>query len=313
MSYRAQVGIPFSFPHPVRDVNGNMVAGQASAVTRALLRPDRSSASEVPVLSDLPVAGWVQVTLTLLQAGIYSLQLTNPAFPLADGRATDYDIQVAPGIAGSTFLLTSLDRVRERLRLTKDAATGAIYGPGDVSPWDSLLNSLISEVSDEYQIRMSRIIAQGTYTEYYDGTGQSRLVLRQGPLVSITSLESVVYSDNGAGGVTETRTLMAPHLYRAAGLRDGRNRSLGRIDLTGCQAFTPGIQNYRVVYVAGWDAIPEALVGMATTRVVNDYMTRETKYLAAQTIGDTSLTPLSPKQIADAEDRALWPFVAEAA
>jgi len=43
--YPAQQGVALSFFHPVRDIGGNYVAGQAGSVTKALLGPDRLAAT----------------------------------------------------------------------------------------------------------------------------------------------------------------------------------------------------------------------------------------------------------------------------
>ncbi len=313
MGYPAQQGVAVTLHHPVRDPNYNYLAGQAAAVTKTLLRPDRQAAfsSELPTLVDEAV-GWVAATLTLTQLGTYTLFLKNPDPPIADGNSISYDLTVAAGVSPGQSLLTSLDRVRTRMQL-KNAAGQAI-SPGEAHPFDSLINLLISEVSDEYQQFWGRNLAEASYTEYLDGTGRSSLVLGAGPLVSVTSVEFVDYQDNGAGGVTEVRTLLLPSTYVVAGLRtQPRYTGLGRIDLLGSSLFTRGPRRYRVIYTAGFAVIPEAVVGLATTDVVFRLMTRDTGHLLSQALGEGSITYLRPQQMVETREAGLAPYRLEAA
>ena len=315
MAYRAQQGVPVTFPHPVRDVNGVFVAAQAAAVTQSLLGPDRASATETATLVDNAVAGWVDVAITLTKLGVYTLKLTNPSAPTADGRETEENIVVSAGVATAQNLLTSRDRVRKRLLLTKpNTDPKQLLAIGDSHLFDALIDLLISEVSDEYQEETGRTFGEATYTEYLDGTGRSSLVLGAGPLVSVTSLESVEYEDDGAGGVTETKTLIAPHTYVAAGLRtQPRYRGRGRIDYLGSTVFSRGPRRHRVIYVAGFDVLPERLVGLATTDVVSRVMTRDTGHLLSKSIGDGTISFLRPGQMQEAREAGLMPYFLEAA
>jgi hypothetical protein len=316
-AYQTSVNVPVTVLHPVRDVNGALVPSQAAAVVKALLKPDRTAASEVATLSDIGTTGWVQAVLSPTAPGQYTLQLTSPGFPTADGRFEEYAIVVSSGLASSTGLLTTLDRVRTRLQLKK--IDGSLYAPTDVSPIDGLINAMISEVSDEYQNRLGRTILEAGYIDYLHGNGLSRLPLNEGPLVSIASLETVAYSDNGAGGVTETRTLVAPHLYVGGGLRgQGRHLGVGAVVLLGRDqyggngsVFTRGDRNYRVSYTGGFSTVPEGIVGIATTRVVNDWYTKDTKYLLSKTLSDSAMSVLSPERIREEEERALAPYLVD--
>jgi hypothetical protein len=312
VAWQAQKGFSLIFQHPVRDVNGNYVAGQASAITKVLLKPDRTvDSTTVVTLTDF-VTGWAQVQLTPSIEGVYTLTLTNPSFPTADGRVTDYDILVTAGILAGQNLLTSLDRVRTRLQL-KNAAGNPIQ-PGDPHAFDSLINLLISEVSDEYQGLLGRNFAESAYVVYLDGSGRSSLLLGVGPLVSFSLLESVEYQDNGAGGVTEVRTTIARHTYVLAGLRSQpRFTSQGRIDYLGGAAFAPGPKRYRATCVAGFASIPEGVVGLATEAVVYRLMNRDTAHLLSQTLGDGSITYLRPAQMIEMQESRLAPYMLEAA
>lgn len=311
MALPAQTGAELSFFHPVRDINGGFVSGQAASVTADLLGPDRAAASETPTLSDF-ATGWVLVRLTLTELGEYTLKLTNPSHPDADGRQTEYQILVTAGISAAQGLLTSRDRVRTRMQLQNTA--GAPITPPDSHIFDSLIDLLISEVSDELQVRAGRTFAEATLTEYLDGTGRSSLVLGSGPVVSVTSLELVDYQDDGAGGVTEVLTVIAPHTYVVAGRRGERRYiGLGRIDFLGGTVFTRGPRRYRAVYLSGFASIPEAIVGLATTYVVNKLMTRTTGHLVTQVLGDGNVSFLRPAQMEELIESTLSLYRLEAA
>jgi len=315
LGYHGQMGIPLTLFHPVRDINEAYVAGQAAAVTKALLGPDRLAATGAElaavVLSDF-ATGWVKVVCTLPRFGEYTLTLTNPSAPTADGRVTDYPIFFSAGVSASGNLLTSLDRVRTRMQL-KNAA-GLPITPSDPHVFDDLINLLISEVSDEYQKWFGRNIAEADYIEYLDGSGRSSLLLGAGPLVSFTSLESVEYEDNGAGGVTETRTIVQRHTFVLAGLvSQPRYTGLGRIDLLGISVFNRGPKRYRVVYRAGFATIPEAIVGLATADVVYRLMTKDTGHLLSQSLGDGTITFMRPQQMQESRVNVLGMYQLEAA
>lgn len=313
MGYQVQLGFPLTFFHPVRDTNGNYIAGQASAITKQLLKPDRTVDTTTPVsLTDHVVAGWVRVNLTLASLGAWTLILGNPDDPTADGLATDYPIAVQVGMAGGGNLLTSLDRVR--LRMNLKWTDGTPIEPGQAHELDDYLNLLISEVSDEYQRFCGRTFGETPYTEYLDGSGRGSLVLGAGPLVSFTSLSVVDYQDDGAGGVTEVLTVVPRHTYVLAGLRaQPRYTGLGRVDLVGGATFTPGPKRFKAVYVAGFDVLPEALVGRVTEDVVYRAMTRDTGHLLSKMLGDGSITYMRPQQMQEVRQEIFDVFRLEAA
>jgi hypothetical protein len=310
MAYQAQLGIPITILHPVRDMNGNFVAGQASAVTATLIKPDRTVDAVTTVTKVDYATGWVQVTVTLPLLGTYTLELTNPDPPTADGGIEPYTFIVGAGVSAAQNLLTSLDRVRTRLQLTKPGSNPpTAIQPGESHPFDSLINLLISEVSEEFQFETGRSFGEASYVEYIDGSGRSSLVLPAGPLVSFSLLETVDYQDNGAGGVTEVRTTVAPHTYVVAGLRSQpRFMGRGRIDLVGGAVFTRGVRNYRASFVAGFAAVPEHVVGFATTDVVYRLMARDVGHLLTQALGDGSTSYLRPQQMQEMRERFydLW-------
>jgi hypothetical protein len=312
----AQQGISITLMHPVRDINEAFVAGQASAVTKSLLGPDRLAAPAgelaAVVLTDHAVAGWVKALVTLPRLGVYTLTLTNPAPPTANGLPIDYDIVVTAGISAAQNLLTSKDRVRPRMNLKNSA--GQPITPGDPHELDGLIDYVISEVSDDYQSRIGRTFGQADYVEYLDGTGRCSLVLGAGPILSFASLQSVDYQDDGAGGVTEVLTTVPRHTYVLAGLASQpRYTGLGRVDMLGGAIFSRGPRRYRVAYAAGFGSVPEGIVGLATEAVIYRLMTRETGHLLSNSLGDGTTSFLRPMQMIEMEHERLLPYLLEAA
>jgi len=321
MLYAAQMGVAYTFFHPVRDINEAYVAGQASAIdaTKAMLGPDRlaATAGELAAVTLVDYAvGWVAVTVTLPRLGEFTLTLTNPGAPTADGRVTDYPILVSAGLAPSAFLLTSLDRVRARMQLQKPASNPPVLiQPGEAHPLDNLIQMVISEVSEDYQATLGRSFVEQNYTEYLDGSGTRNLLLTAGPLVSVTSVQSVEYQDDGAGGVTEVLTTVPRSWYVLAGMRSSpRFYGRGRLDLVSeCSTWWLGVKRFKVVYVAGFASVPEGIVGLATEDVVYRVMSGEHAHLMSQTHGDGSITYLRPQQMIEARESRLGPYMLEAA
>lgn len=305
MFYPAQQGFPVSFLHPVRDGNGNLVAGQAANVTAALLKPDRTAdGATVVTLTDY-ATGWVQVVLTLTLLGQYTLTLSNP--DAADGRSTDYDLLVSAGVSPSETLLTSRDRVKARLI--------GEQGTAFPSAFDSLIDLLISEVSEEYQALLGRTFVEQDYVEYLDGSDTRSLLLGAGPIASFTALYSVEYQDDGAGGVTEALTAVPRSSYVLAGLQSQpRYYGRGRVDLVSWWArFQCGPKRFKAVYRAGLASVPEGVVGLATEDVVTRLLTRDVGHLLAKSLGDGSVTYVRPGQILEMRAERLAPYFLEAA
>jgi len=174
--------------------------------------------------------------------------------------------------------------------LLDSSVTGALDGH------NVLLETLVIEVSDAIEFYLGRILASTTHTHYFDGTGAPTLILRQGPLVSVTSVQSVEYVDGGAGARSETLTTIDPFTYVEEGQRSEGFVGVAALRLLS-GAWTPGSRNYKVVYVAGWDVldtggsndIPEAIVAQATKEAAARFNTRTLDGLASRTVGDGSI------------------------
>ena len=196
--------------------------------------------------------------------------------------------------------LTTLAGVRERLQI-----------PVLETDKDALISTLITEVTDAIQSELrGRKIVEATYTEYPPGTGTEVLFLAQGPLVSVTSINSVVYSDAGSGARQEDLTVLDPFLYVLDNLRTEHSLGRGIIRRVDSGTFDRDhARRWKVVYVAGWSTIPSAITHLATTWVTHEYQNREARWNASRVIDDGQISLLSPAQLAREKDLALSPFV----
>lgn len=132
-------------------------------------------------------------------------------------------------------LITKTD-VKSFLRLNEDYA-------------DGLIESLIPQIEADFKLRVlgsdNIVIDAGvsyqSYTEYYDGNGLDKLIVKQVPIRAVTSLN-----------IDDSRVFGAESLIPAASILDTKFPS-GIICLDG-EVFTPGIKTIKVVYTAGWKA-----------------------------------------------------------
>lgn len=193
--------------------------------------------------------------------------------------------------------LTNLSRVKAQLW-----AEG-----GAPSDFDTLLEALIPEVSEDIEARLGRSIDEATFTHYLDGNGRDRITLPCGPLVSVTSVHSVAYSDAGDGSKAETLTEIKEYERTAGGLRSAGHKGLGWIRLLS-GTFAPGIENVKVVYVAGWDALPGWIKGIATRIVCLRFNTREVDGLASKDVGEGSISTVPQANVDAAIERAIAPL-----
>ena len=150
-------------------------------------------------------------------------------------------------------------------------ATGDLVDLASVKPWldiasgdtskDTILGFLISSCSNLMEQWMGRAICQATFTENYNGTGTSRLVLDQKPITAVSSLK---INDAVIPGVTDP--LQYGFMFDDNGLYLVGSvvpyylpGNPGISNVSGNNVFTRGNQNVAVVYQAGYATVPMAL------------------------------------------------------
>ena len=140
---------------------------------------------------------------------------------------------------------------------------------GDTST-DAMLTRLISSCSNIITAWLGRDIVQTTYTETYNGSGTSRLILNQFPVTAVTSLS--------IGGVVipaSTGPTVYGYTFDESGLYliNGNFPQVNWLT-TFNNVFGMRSQNVAVVYEAGYAAVPEALNQACIDFVAYKYVER---------------------------------------
>ena len=164
----------------------------------------------------------------------------------------------------------------------------ALTGTGE----DTLLNSLI--------LRFDRVgssfcgfptasnlstFENNTYTHYFDGDGSDRLQLRVVPANTITSVHVDVNREYGSDSLVASSDY---ELFTDEGLL------LLKTD-SDQGSFSTGYRSIKVVYTAGFTAIPDAIVHACGIQVNHWYMNRDTigKSKITQNTSTIDVAPLS--------------------
>lgn len=197
--------------------------------------------------------------------------------------------------------MTDLETVRLRIWPDED--------PTLETPQDAVLEALIEEVSDAIEDIRGAALEEAVRTVYIDGEGGNMLRLPYGPLVSVVSVNSVVYVDDGAGGRTKTLTLIPPYRYVPRGLRSDGHRGLGWLEMLGCHAWCTGRANYEVVFVAGFDEPPLRLRNAATNEVKAEFNTLDLSGLESLQLDNFLARAIQPEKRRAALEAAVRPYM----
>lgn len=123
---------------------------------------------------------------------------------------------------------------------------------------DDKLFELLKAADAEFKRRTRLAFETATYTEYYDGNGQRSLLLKEYPVVSITTVHDDVDRAYGASTLIDASDIVV-------------REAVGELIYDG-GTFGMGIKNVKVVYVAGYTSIPadvrQAVVWIATANYI---------------------------------------------
>jgi len=125
--------------------------------------------------------------------------------------------------------LTTLDATKEHLHI-------------EDTDEDALLAALINSASEAIERYTCRVFGSQEFTEYHDGAGRAAIVLRHLPVLSVAS----VHSD-------PDREFTEANLIDGADYTLDSEAGLIRLD---AGTFAEGSQNVKVVYTAGYSAVP---------------------------------------------------------
>lgn len=151
--------------------------------------------------------------------------------------------------------LTTLQRVKRYLK--QDVA---------YTDDDALLTDLLNAVSEEFRQFASQDFDMAQYTETYPGSGNRYLLLSQAPIRSVLSC-SVAGSPLTGDGSFTGYALTAGALFRNAG-------------------WPCGAANVQVVYVAGYEDVPEDIQQACVQVVALRYKLKESEGLQSRGKGE---------------------------
>lgn len=154
-------------------------------------------------------------------------------------------VEIEGGVAVTTGLTTSA-RVKRYLGIT-------------ASTWDTLLNELITSVSEEVQTRLGlRILVTASTGEKIDSVGNKTLPVAHYPIVSITSV-----SEDGTALIDGT-DFESTEMEKKAGL-------LARLSAGKSVAWARGTRIVEATYTHGYSSVPDDIQQAATEMVAFDW------------------------------------------
>jgi hypothetical protein len=131
--------------------------------------------------------------------------------------------------------LASVDSFKEMLEISNDTSNDTYFG------------SLLDRATGMVNNAIGRDVTQQTWTELYSGDGLSHLNLLHGPVVNVSSVESVTYGSDGSASYD----LMTENVdYWVIGSRTEGYRLPGH--LVHFSSWVSGTRNYRAIYSAGF-------------------------------------------------------------
>lgn len=151
---------------------------------------------------------------------------------------------------------------------------------------DALLSRLISAASDYIQTWLNRTIAQTAYTVKRDGNDGKRMMFKDYPVASISSLvidqQTIPASVNGGVGYVFNDTSIMLIGYR----------------------FTRGVQNVQISYTAGFAVTPNEIEQAAIELVSMRYKERDRIGQVSKSIGGETVA-FSQKDFSDSIETTL--------
>jgi hypothetical protein len=133
-----------------------------------------------------------------------------------------------------SYALTTLADVKEHLNIPTATTTN-----------DNILIRQINAASEMIETYIDRKVRQRSFTEYYDGRGNDRILLRQWPVTKPTELW-----DDSSGLFTDSSNQFQATEFEVEG-----DPATGVI-LLGGRKFSKGTRNIKVVYQGGYATTP---------------------------------------------------------
>jgi hypothetical protein len=277
MAFAIRKGAEARYAFDIKDALGVLQTGKTAADLTIALHANGVNVSPHGVVIVEDAGGYYYAKWTPALGGNppvpYLLDLEETGAGLA-GRQHRPEFQSFDSIpipAGPTGDLSSLEAIRTWLG----------YQVGENTGNDAFLTIALSRQSEWIKQRSGRVITQASVTEVHDGRGVPRIQLRDGPIISVTS----VHED-------------LDHAFGASSLIDPDDYY---VDQRRCQIFRKGNapwiswpNSLQVVYLAGWASIPLWIERYAIVKVCQDLMRRDGDELSSVTLKDGTIVKREP-------------------
>lgn len=155
-------------------------------------------------------------------------------------------------------------------------------GAGASATAGPLLAALGDAVQSEIERHLSRTLDVATYTEAYDGNGQSTLYLLHDPITAVSAV-----SINGAALAVDSTVATYPHSEIVV------HRNRAAIVRTSGAPWTPGFSNILVTYSAGLggvDGPPPAIVHAGVEWICLLWKSRDRSGIESESAGGQNVT-----------------------
>lgn len=145
-------------------------------------------------------------------------------------------------------MLATLAKVKSFLKLT-------------VADDDTLLTMLLTAVDQDFKTRTNRAIESASYTEYYQGNGTSKLMLRHYPVTALTSIYDDPDLEWNSDDLIDSDDLQISDADTGEIFYDG-----------GIFTESKDVENLKVTYTAGFATIPSDIEMAVIKKTAYDYM-----------------------------------------
>ncbi|RMF18881.1 MAG: hypothetical protein D6760_13530 [Deltaproteobacteria bacterium] len=295
MPWVAEKDNAVTITHVIRDIDGSVHTASVSGLSVYIRDPSGDDRSSLASWTEPVSGGYVDITFTPDEVGNWIIEVTDPAG--TDERTETYYTQCVLSKAGLTpsgTWLTTLANAKERLGL--DSA--------DTSH-DTFLTNCIARASEQIEALLGRNVIQASYEEYHNGGGP-RLYLRHGPIVSVTAVNSVLWS-----GGSPVLTAMGQDTYHPINTSADGSRLPGIIEADGW-VFDYRPRGWRVDYAAGWSQVPYDIEEACLELVVAQFNRRKDAATTSRDVGSGGIAIKGYPEVIEAILTLLAPYTSGA-
>lgn len=149
-----------------------------------------------------------------------------------------------------------------------------------------ILKALVDEISEAVEDYCGRKFESATFTQDYNGSGTRNLMLRQFPIISVTTVTRT------KADAADTQVVVASTEYNIHA--DAGILQMHPVNYSDSAVWIKGDMNYEIVYVAGYAtaSMPKALIGACKIWIATVFQKAKQNLFAVQStlIGDDTVT-----------------------